>query len=148
MLGSKAPNNDANGLFRATHSHNPTRYSHIMVLTPHFYAHIGAGLKVILPPVCKHTWFQTFWPWHLINFSFRCIRNTANRLWFCNAPYILNSCTVPGWSHNIVPAPGMPVGEDYWWYPLSPVHIHPDLKIHRWKNLLFSDNFLSSFPLM
>ena len=60
MLGSKAPNNDANGLFRATHSHNPTRYSHIMVLTPHFYAHIGAGLKVILPPVCKHTWFQTF----------------------------------------------------------------------------------------
>ena len=23
MLGSKAPNNDANGLFRATHSHNP-----------------------------------------------------------------------------------------------------------------------------
>ncbi len=62
MLGSKAPNNDANGLFRATHSHNPTRYSHIMVLTPHFYAHIGAGLKVILPPVCKHTWFQTFCP--------------------------------------------------------------------------------------
>ena len=60
MLGSKAPNNDANGLFRATHSHNPTRYSHIMVLMPHFYAHIGAGLKVILPPVCKHTWFQTF----------------------------------------------------------------------------------------
>ena len=59
MLGSKAPNNDANGLFRATHSHNPTRYSHIVVLTPHFYAHIGAGLKVILPPVCKHTWFQT-----------------------------------------------------------------------------------------
>ena len=37
MLGSKAPNNDANGLFRATHSHNPTRYSHIVVLTPHFY---------------------------------------------------------------------------------------------------------------
>ena len=28
--------------------------------TPHFYAHIWAGLKVILPPVCKHTWFQTF----------------------------------------------------------------------------------------
>ena len=67
MLGSKAPNNDANGLFRATHSHNPTRYSHIMVLTPHFYAHIGAGQKVILPPVCKHTWFQTFCPWHHTN---------------------------------------------------------------------------------
>ena len=56
MLGSKAPNNDANGLFRATHPHNPTRYSHIMVLTLHFYAHIGAGLKVILPPVCKLMW--------------------------------------------------------------------------------------------
>ncbi len=40
--------------------HTVTRYSHIMVLTPHFYAHIGAGLKVILPQVCKHTWFQTF----------------------------------------------------------------------------------------
>ena len=40
--------------------HNPTRYSHIMVLTPHFYAHIREGLKVILPPVCKHTWFQIF----------------------------------------------------------------------------------------
>ena len=23
MLGAKAPNNDANGLFRATYSHNP-----------------------------------------------------------------------------------------------------------------------------
>ena len=43
MLGSKAPNNDANGLFRATHSHNPTRYSHIMVLTPHFYAYRGGS---------------------------------------------------------------------------------------------------------
>ena len=31
MLGSKAPNNDANGLFRATHPHNPTLYSHIGV---------------------------------------------------------------------------------------------------------------------
>ncbi len=29
MSGSKAPDFDACGLLRATHSHNPTRYSHI-----------------------------------------------------------------------------------------------------------------------
>ena len=34
MLGSKAHNNDANGLLRATHSHNPTRYSHIIKKAP------------------------------------------------------------------------------------------------------------------
>ena len=62
MSGSKAPDFDAYGLLRATHSHNPTQYSHIVGLSSHFYAHIGAGLKVILPPVCKHTWFQTFCP--------------------------------------------------------------------------------------
>ena len=33
-----------------------------VVLTPHFYAHIGAGHKVILPLVCEHTWCQTFDP--------------------------------------------------------------------------------------
>ena len=37
------------GLWECVARNNPTRYSHIMVLTPHFYAHIGAGLKVILP---------------------------------------------------------------------------------------------------
>ena len=56
MLGSKAHNNDANGLLRAMHSHNPTRYSHIMVLTPHFYAHIGASPKVFHPPMSKLMW--------------------------------------------------------------------------------------------
>ena len=56
MSGSKAPDFDAYGLFRATHSHNPTRYSHIMVLTPHFYAHIGAGPKVFHPPMSKLMW--------------------------------------------------------------------------------------------
>ena len=30
MSGSKAPDFDAYGLFRATHSHNPTQYSHIV----------------------------------------------------------------------------------------------------------------------
>ena len=30
MLGSKVPNYDACGLFRALHSHNPTQYSHIV----------------------------------------------------------------------------------------------------------------------
>ncbi len=45
---------------KKTCSHNPTQHSHIVVLTPHFYAHIGAGRKVILPLVCEHTWCQTF----------------------------------------------------------------------------------------
>ncbi|MCL0184491.1 hypothetical protein M2T59_30175, partial [Klebsiella pneumoniae] len=56
MLGSKAPNNNANGLFRATHSHNPTEYSHIVGLSSHFYAHIGAGPKVFHPPMSKLMW--------------------------------------------------------------------------------------------
>ena len=53
MLGSKAPNYDAYGLFRASHSHNPLRYSHIVGLSSHFYAHIGAGLKVFHPLMSK-----------------------------------------------------------------------------------------------
>ncbi len=60
MSGSKAPDYDTYGLLRTTCSHNPTQHSHIVVLTPHFYAHIGAGHKVILPLVCEHTWRQTF----------------------------------------------------------------------------------------
>ena len=32
MLGAKAPNYDAYGLFRALHSHNPIQYSHIVGL--------------------------------------------------------------------------------------------------------------------
>ena len=39
MPGSKAPDFDAYGLLRATHSH--------------FYAHIGAGPKVFRPPMSK-----------------------------------------------------------------------------------------------
>ena len=59
-VGVKSPNYDAYGLFRALHSHNPfyaplrsvlnmchwhiaPQYSHIVKLTLHFYAHIGAG---------------------------------------------------------------------------------------------------------
>ena len=41
MLGTKAPNIDTYGLFRAVHSHNPTQYSHIVGLKSHFWAHIG-----------------------------------------------------------------------------------------------------------
>ena len=62
MLGSKAPNNDANGLFRATHSHNPTRYSHIMVLTPHFYAHIGAVSRSFYHQCASTRGFRPFDP--------------------------------------------------------------------------------------
>ena len=43
MSGSKAPDFDACGLLRATHSHNPTQYSHIVGLSSYFYAHIGGG---------------------------------------------------------------------------------------------------------
>ncbi|WP_349191559.1 hypothetical protein, partial [Hominisplanchenecus faecis] len=46
---SFAPNYDAYGLFRALHSHNPPQYSHIVGLSSHFYAHIGAGPKVFHP---------------------------------------------------------------------------------------------------
>ena len=45
MPGLKAPDFDAYGLLRATHSHNPTRYSHI-----------GAGPKVFHPPMSKLMW--------------------------------------------------------------------------------------------
>jgi len=36
------PDIDAYGLLRATHSHNPTLYSHIVGLSSHFYAHGGS----------------------------------------------------------------------------------------------------------
>ena len=39
---------------------NPTKYSHIVVLMPHFYAHILAGLKGIHPHLSKLMWVQTF----------------------------------------------------------------------------------------
>ena len=56
MLGAKAPNYDAYGLFRASHSHNPPQYSHIVGLSSHFYAHIGAGPKVFHPLMSKLMW--------------------------------------------------------------------------------------------
>ena len=56
MSGSKAPDLDAYGLLRAAHSHNPNQYSHIVGLSSHFYAHIGAGPKVFHPPMSKLMW--------------------------------------------------------------------------------------------
>ncbi|MFR8121689.1 MAG: hypothetical protein ACLU77_07960 [Waltera sp.] len=73
MSGSKAPDFDAYGLFRATHSqrlrsasvrarHVPLahstlpQYSHIVGLSSHFYAHIGVGPKVFHPPMSKLMW--------------------------------------------------------------------------------------------
>ena len=35
MSGSKAPDFDTYGLFRATHSHNPPQYEHIVGLSSH-----------------------------------------------------------------------------------------------------------------
>ena len=55
-LGSKTPDFDAYGLFRATHFHNPTQYSHIVGLSSRFYAHIGAGPKVFYPLMSKLIW--------------------------------------------------------------------------------------------
>ena len=55
-VGVKSPRLDAYGLLRATHSHNPTLYSHIVGLSSHFYAHIGAGPKVFHPPMSKLMW--------------------------------------------------------------------------------------------
>jgi len=56
-VGVKSPGFDACGLFRALHSHNPAQYSHIVGLTSHFYAHIGAGPKVFQPLMSKLMWF-------------------------------------------------------------------------------------------
>lgn len=55
-LGSKVHDFDAYELLRATHSHNSTQYSHIVGLSSHFYAHIGAGHKVIHPHMSKLMW--------------------------------------------------------------------------------------------
>ena len=62
MSGSKAPDFDAYGLLRATHSHNPAQSSHIVGLSSHFYAHIGAGPKVFRPPMSKLMWARPFDP--------------------------------------------------------------------------------------
>ena len=55
MLGAKAPNYDTYGLLRATHSHNPPQYSHIVGYSPHFHAHIEASHKFPDTPsfLCK-----------------------------------------------------------------------------------------------
>ena len=53
MWVSKVPNYDAYGLFRALHSHNPFRYSHIVGLLSHFYAPILAGQEVKTPSASK-----------------------------------------------------------------------------------------------
>ena len=55
MWVSKVPNYDAYGLFRALHSHNPPQYSHIVGLSSHFYAHIGAGGAVYSPALTDFT---------------------------------------------------------------------------------------------
>ena len=56
MSGSKALDFDTYGLLRATHSHNPAQYSHIVGLSSRFYAHIGEGQKVFHPLMSKLTW--------------------------------------------------------------------------------------------
>ena len=41
---------------RASHSHNPPQYSHIVGLSSHFYAHIWADPKVFHPLMSKLMW--------------------------------------------------------------------------------------------
>ena len=78
MLGAKAPNNDANGLFRATHSHNPTRYSHIMVLTPHFSATLPViHLLSLLDSKCIDSRSTNMFHYYMFNKPFGCV--TARR---------------------------------------------------------------------
>ncbi|OUQ48615.1 hypothetical protein B5E62_12825 [Lachnoclostridium sp. An118] len=79
-VGAKARDYDACGLFRATHFHNPTQYSHIVGYTSHFYAHIGAGPKVFLPLMSKLMWVQTFCPWHLIYIIINIYNRKAKKL--------------------------------------------------------------------
>ncbi|EET60589.1 hypothetical protein BRYFOR_07407 [Marvinbryantia formatexigens DSM 14469] len=47
------PGYDAFGFFRAARFQNPTRYSHIVGYTSHFYAHIGAGFRIQPPLMSK-----------------------------------------------------------------------------------------------
>lgn len=62
MLGEKAPNYDARGLFRAVHFHNPPQYSYIVGYTSHFYVHIGAGPKAFHPLMSKLMGLRSFDP--------------------------------------------------------------------------------------
>ena len=43
MWVSKVPNYDAYGLFRALHSHNPPKYSHIVGLSSHLLCSYRGG---------------------------------------------------------------------------------------------------------
>ncbi|HBD66703.1 MAG TPA: hypothetical protein DC028_06710 [Eubacterium sp.] len=45
-------------MLRATHSHNSPQYSHIVGLSSHFYAHIGASPKVFHPPMSELMWVK------------------------------------------------------------------------------------------
>ncbi|RYS96921.1 hypothetical protein EAI88_11070 [Eubacterium ramulus] len=45
-------------MFRALHSYNSSRYSHIGMLTLHFYDHIGMGQKPETTPVQAHHGFR------------------------------------------------------------------------------------------
>ena len=41
-----------------------SHHSHIVKLSLHFYAHVGACPKFFHPPACKHAWAQTFVHWY------------------------------------------------------------------------------------
>ena len=55
-MGLKAINCDIYGLLCAMYFHNLTRYLHIVGLSFHFYAHIGADHKAVLLSMSKVEW--------------------------------------------------------------------------------------------
>ena len=59
---AKGPYYDTNRLFRTSYSHNPTKYSHIVGLSSHFYAHILAGSKFFYTHTSKLVCVKTLEP--------------------------------------------------------------------------------------
>ena len=79
MLGSKAPNYDTYELFRATHSHNSTQYSHIVGLSSHFFdpilqypdlGHIElTNYRYSFDPILQCALVNIFWTQNYKNYS-------------------------------------------------------------------------------
>ena len=63
MLGAKAPNFDTYGLFRATHSHNPSHYSHIAGLKFPCML-LWGGVKDFHQLMSRLMWIHTFSLWY------------------------------------------------------------------------------------
>ena len=85
MPGLKAPDFDAYGLLRATHSHNPTQYSHIRFFKNFFiytskyvwYTTIPVNLIIVckslinLPAICLHTYYYNHRQFYLPSYKIK-----------------------------------------------------------------------------